>query len=98
MTPDLLERAAAIHVSVQRLATELKALRRERDKLQADLQKQTERNAELEKRNRTVQGMLDVNTLSKAVSIKQNPSDVRQRLNKLIKELDGVINYMESER
>jgi uncharacterized coiled-coil DUF342 family protein len=95
MTQELLDQATAIHQRVQQLAAEVKALRKERDKLQADLEKQTDQNKELEKRNRTVQGMLDVNTLSKAISVKQDPSEVRQRLNKLIKELDGVINYLE---
>ena len=95
MTPDLLNQANAIYQSVQQLAMEVKSLKKERDKLQAELEKQQLRAAELEKRNKTVQGMLDVNTLSKAISVKQDPSEVRQRLNKLIKELDGVINYLE---
>lgn len=95
MTTSALEQAALLHSQITTLVAEVKMLRKEKDKLQSELEKRKILMDEMERQNKKIQSLLDVGTLSKAISIKQEPGEVRNRLNKLIKELDTVINYLE---
>jgi len=95
MTGELLDKANLLHKRVQQLAVEVRALRKERDALKVELETSQRKLDQLYASNRSLQSSVDSGTLSHALIPKEDNAVLRQRLNKLIKELDTVINYIE---
>lgn len=95
MTEELLDKANALHKRVQQLAVEVKALRKERDALKNELELSQRKLDQLYHSNRSLQSVVDSGTLSHALIPKEDNAVLRQRLNKMIKELDTVINFIE---
>ena len=95
MTDELLDKANALHKRVLQLAVEVKALRKERDALKTELEQSQRKLDQVYASNRSLQLIVDSGTLSQALVPKEDNAVLRQRLNKLIKELDTVIHYIE---
>lgn len=95
MNNTLIEQAGFLHQQIAALVAEVKALRKENEKMHKELERKNEEAAAMQKQNKTMQSLLDVNTLSKIISVKQDHADVRKRIDKLVRELDTVIHYLE---
>jgi len=95
MIDALIDQAAALQKQVEALAKEVRALRKEKEKHDAAITEQKEKLQQLGAQHNSLQSLLDVNSLATALDAKQDPAELRQRLNKLIRELDTVIRYLE---
>ena len=95
MIDELLDRTNALHRHVQQLAVELRGLRKERDALKQELETAQRKLDQVYLSNRSLQSQLDSGTLAHALIPKEDNAVLRQRLNKLIKELDTVIHFIE---
>src|SRR5688572_13288160 len=95
MIDGLIDRTAALQKQVESLVKEVRALRKEKEKHDAEITEQKEKLQQLGKQQTSLQGLLDVNSLATALDAKQDPAELRQRLNKLVRELDTVIRYLE---
>ena len=97
MIDGLLEQASTMQKQVEQLAKDLRSLRKERDKVNAELTEQKEKLKRVGGQHDSLQNILNVNALATTLDAKQDPAELRQRLNKLIKELDTVIRYIEKD-
>lgn len=95
MTSELLEQANTLHKQVQQLAVEIKSMRKDRDTLKSELETAQRKLDKVYAQNRSLQTLLDGGLLSQVLMPKEETGELRVRLNKMVKELDTVIHYLE---
>jgi predicted nuclease with TOPRIM domain len=97
MMNELLDDATRLQKNVQSLINEVRALRKEKEALLAKIDRLEKEYKALNQRKDELQRILDLNTLSAALTKKEDISELRSRITDMIQKLNKTIYYIEQQ-
>jgi 50S ribosomal subunit-associated GTPase HflX len=97
MMNELLDDATRLQKNVQTLISEVRALRKEKESMLNKIDRLEKEMEELQHRKDELQRILDLNTLSAALTKKEDITELRSRITDMIKELNKAIYYIEQQ-
>jgi chromosome segregation ATPase len=97
MMNELLDDATRLQKNVQSLITEVRALRKEKEAMLNKIERLEKELDALQQRKDELQRILDLNTISAALTKKEDITELRGRITEMIKELNKAIYYLEQQ-